>query len=170
MAVKKKPEKVTDKNAFINGIRNGVLIHHGVKMRVGGEMRLCHPGDVIVPDAADLDNPERPGSFVATVALHCRGLRDGRRRSGMGMSVYADKKLLATATKELNDRIVQQETQAATQQIEKELARMNTQGRGVTTIDALDRMIERALGSDASEKIVAAIRIALMEELKLQPA
>ena len=162
MAQRKK--KVTDGDAFLEGMLHGVLVKKAFQVLMGDAMRSFMPGDVIKVTAADIAKPGE-NQFVQCIASRCAGRRDGERKAGNSVAVFSTKELLDKAANEFRQRIIEGKRSDAWGLVDAELAAMNSQGREVGDEERLDALIKRTIG-EYDDEIKSSIRKALIGELK----
>ena len=91
-------------NAFIDAMRNGVLVRKGIQLRVNGSLQTFGPGDVFTPSDADLADDSLDG-VVQQVANRCRA-PGGNVHPSRVFGVYFDKGKLEEAAEKLRSEIV----------------------------------------------------------------
>ena len=50
-------KKVSESDAFLDGMKIGILVRRGIKLEIEGKMLNFVPGDVVRPSAGDLKGP-----------------------------------------------------------------------------------------------------------------
>ena len=162
-------KKVSDEDAFVKGMRIGILVRRGIQLELDGKMQQFRGGDVIRPSNADLTDPEK-NPFVAAVASRCRGSRTtGEPIGSQALAVFESEEALEAATELYRSHLVNGQKSTAWTRVEAELAKRVAQGRAVRSIAGLERLLETSV-SEFHETVVSGIRAALIDELDLAPA
>ena len=156
------------KEVFLAAMRHGILIYKPLQLRIGGKMRLCEAGEIVVPTGADLAQGEN-SEIVQDVASVNR-VSNGRVMNGKAMQIFAEKKDLQAAAKKLRAQLAEKKITNAWGLVENRMAHLHRLGMTVRDVANADRIIAETIASVYPEDTVAAVRARLLELLGLDKA